>query len=94
MTNCCRKAVTCCPRILQVRDALVAQWIERRTSNPKVAGSNPAGRTQIVDSQQTRTLTSRNTISRNFAPRPAGPGSSANKPLTSDSRFEPEWATR
>lgn len=25
--------------------ALVAQWIEQRTSNPKVAGSNPAGRT-------------------------------------------------
>src|SRR5689334_1314053 len=24
--------------------ALVAQWIEQRTSNPKVAGSNPAGR--------------------------------------------------
>ncbi len=24
--------------------ALVAQWIEQRTSNPSVAGSNPAGR--------------------------------------------------
>ena len=29
----------------QRRRALVAQWIEQRTSNPKVAGSNPAGRT-------------------------------------------------
>jgi hypothetical protein len=28
--------------------ALVAQWIEQRTSNPKVAGSNPAGRTQLT----------------------------------------------
>ena len=24
-------------------DVSVAQWIARRTSNPKVAGSNPAG---------------------------------------------------
>ena len=24
--------------------ALLAQWIERRTSNPQVAGSSPAGR--------------------------------------------------
>jgi hypothetical protein len=27
-------------------DAPVAQWTERRTSNPRVAGSNPAGRTE------------------------------------------------
>lgn len=31
--------------------ALVAQWIEQRTSNPKVAGSNPAGRTRQVKGQ-------------------------------------------
>lgn len=28
-----------------LRNALVAQWIEQRTSNPSVAGSSPAGRT-------------------------------------------------
>jgi hypothetical protein len=32
--------------------APVAQWIEQRTSNPKVAGSNPAGRTTILPGQR------------------------------------------
>jgi hypothetical protein len=29
------------------RSAPVAQWTERRTSNPRVAGSNPARRTSL-----------------------------------------------
>jgi hypothetical protein len=33
-------------------EAPVAQWIEQRTSNPKVAGSNPAGRTIPQDRDQ------------------------------------------
>src|SRR5690349_23757097 len=41
-------AVAFCPRRYRRADpALVAQWIEQRTSNPKVAGSNPAGRTTV-----------------------------------------------
>ncbi len=31
-------------RTLDLRKAPVAQWIESRTSNPKVVGSNPTGR--------------------------------------------------
>ena len=32
-----------------IAQALVAQWIEQGTSNPKAAGSNPAGRTSTDD---------------------------------------------
>lgn len=35
------------PNLLGDR-ALLAQWIERRTSNPQVAGSSPAGRNFIM----------------------------------------------
>src|SRR5438874_1181374 len=35
--------------------APVAQWKERRTSNPMVAGSNPAGGTSSTDSLSQRT---------------------------------------
>ena len=38
---------------LRINGAPVAQWIERWTSNPKVGGSNPSGRTSfypLVDS--------------------------------------------
>jgi Zn-dependent protease len=35
----------CSPGATFLLDAPVAQWTERRTSNPRVAGSNPAGRT-------------------------------------------------
>ncbi len=29
---------------MMIREALIAQWIEHRSSKPVVAGSNPAGR--------------------------------------------------
>ena len=34
-------------RNVQAKRAPVAQWTERRTSNPRVAGSNPAGRMEV-----------------------------------------------
>ena len=33
---------------ISVLEAPVAQWIERRTSDPLVAGSNPAGRAMYL----------------------------------------------
>ena len=41
--NRAQLAVACATTQAQ---ALVAQWIEQGTSNPKAAGSNPAGRTE------------------------------------------------
>jgi hypothetical protein len=38
----------CSPGATFLPDAPVAQWTERRTSNPRVAGSNPAGRTSLT----------------------------------------------
>ena len=39
--------VTTAARRLRLRPAPVAQWTERRTSNPRVGGSNPPGRIRI-----------------------------------------------
>ena len=49
------RALTACGRArrLPCQRAPVAQWTERRTSNPRVAGSNPAGRIEVPANQHT-----------------------------------------